>query len=267
MGHLRTGCVPKTKKWRDVVFSISSLSGLEKIPYADIADKTLDASNLFLRKLPHDEAFQCCFQFLVALSVAGRESNVERSANKLGISIKGEPTKIKLSKALRDWLDNKQPQSFNSEIASLARQATTDTIASWINENSVKKQLGLFSEEDDPYKPWRIASSGKGFCKLSRSFFSNFTTRYLNYFLSRTVNSVLKTYDERSHFDKVIKQNSEVIAQHAFETSKLVQSFSAGWFNKHTASESVPSYKDIRGFLIHSFEKLKEEFRLQKEGQ
>lgn len=267
MGHLRTGNIPKTRKWRDVVSSISSLSGIGDIPYDEIAEKTLEASNQFLRKLPYDEAFQCCFQFLVTLSIAGRDQDVGESAKNFGINVEGEPTKIKLSKALRDWIDANHPKSYDSEIASLARQATADTIASWINENSSANQLSLFSVEEDPYRPWRVSSKGNGFCKLTRSFFSNFTSRYLNFFLSRAANSNLKTYDERRKFNDAINKNSEKVAQHAFETTKLVQSFSAGWFNKQSKKESPPSFHDIRGFLIHSFEKLREEFRIQKEGQ
>ena len=267
MGHLRTGCIPKTRKWHELVSSISSSSGLDDIAYSEIAEKTLEASNRFLRKLPYDEAFQCCFQFLVTLSIAGKNEDVGESAKKLGIVIDGQPTKLNLSKALRDWIKSKQPKSFNPEIASLARQATADTIASWINEISTDNQLSLFSVEEDPYKPWRISSKGHGFCELARNFFSNFTERYLNYFLSRTVNANLRTYDERFLFNDAINKNSEKVAQHAFETTKLVRSFSAGWFNKHTKKESPPSFKDVQGFLVHSLEKLREEFRIQKEGR
>ncbi len=265
MGHLRTGNIPKTRKWQDIVSLVSSKSDIEDIPYTEIADKTLEASNIFLRKIPYDEVLQCCFQFLVVLSIAGQSSDVDKSAREMGIHIDGDPTKINLSKSLRSWLEINNPQSSDYEIASLARQATADTIASWINQNSFQEQLTFF-EEKDPFKPWRTASTGKGFCKLTQCFFANFTTRYLNYFLSRTANSNIKTLDERARFNDAVKQQSEIIAQHTFETSKLVVQFAAGWFNKHAASGAVPSYKEIQGFLIHSFEKLREEFRIQKEG-
>lgn len=267
MGHLRTGGIPKTRKWRDVVASIKSFSNVGEIPYDEIAEKTLDASNTFFRELPHDEFLQCCFQFLVTLSLAGRNKDISKSAKDLGIIIDGKPTKIRLAKALRDWIEFKQPKTNNHEIVSLARQATADTIASWINENSDYTQLSLFAIEEDPYKPWRVASRGNGFCKLARSFFSNFTFRYLNYFLSRTANVNLKTYNERCRFDESILKNSEKIAQHAFETTKLVQSFSAGWFNKRVKNDLPPSCNEIKKFLIFSFEKLREEFRIQKEAR
>lgn len=266
MGHLRIGALPRTKRWSAVVAAIGELSGVGGSSYSEIAEKTLDASNRSLRQLPEDLALQKCFQFLVALSVAGKSTDAEGSARELGIKIEGNPTKLQLAKSLRTWLSELDPKSYNPEFASLARKATADTIAAWINEHSETPQLNLFSNLKDPYKPWRDASSGRGFCELSRSFFSNFTQRYLNFFLSRTASSQLQTMKERERFSSAIKSNTESITTHAFETSKIVQSFSAGWFNKHASEKTIPSLENIHGFLSNSFEKIREEFRRQREA-
>jgi len=266
LGHLRTGSLPRTRKWSDVVSAVGEISGANDSAYSDIAEKTLDASNQSLRQLPGDLALQKCFQFLVALSVAGKSADVHISAKKLGLKIEGEPTKLQLAKSLRVWLDELNPKTYNPEFEGLARKATSDTIAEWINKHSKTPQLTLFAELDDPYKPWRNAASGSGFCELSRNFFANFTQRYLNYFLSRTASSQLKTLQERENFSTAINRNSGLIATLAFETSKLVQSFSAGWFNKHTSEKTIPSLENIQGFLRYSFEKIREELRRQKEA-
>lgn len=262
MGHLRTGVLPRTRKWREVVLAIGSGQGLDEKAIADIAEKTLDASNQAFRQMPYDQAVQSCFQFLATLSVAGQSKNVKQAAAELGIHLDGEPTKLQLAKALRTWLE-KNTKNSNPEFESLTRQATTDTIAAWINKEHKQSQINLF-ESADPYKPWRDASDGKGFCELSRSFFANLTSRYLNYFLSRTASAQFKTIEGREHFEKTVHDQSASIAQHALETSKLVQSFSAGWFNKRTV-DRVPSTKEVEGFLRHALEKIREELRRQKE--
>ena len=266
MGHLRIGSLPRTKKWSAVVSAIGEISGVSDSSYSEIAKKTLDASNKSLRQLPGDLALQKCFQFLVALSVAGKSTDVYLSARELGLKIEGKPTKLQLTKSLRSWLSELNPTTYNPEFASLARKATADTIAAWINEHSETPQLDLFPKLDDPYKPWRDAARARGFCDLSRKFFTNFTRRYLNYFLSRTASSQLKTLKEREKFSSAINRNTKLIATHAFETSKLVQSFSAGWFNKHASEQKVPSLEIIQGFLSYSFEKIREEFRRQQEA-
>jgi hypothetical protein len=59
---------------------------------------------------------------------------------------------------------------------------------------------------------------------------------------------------------------SNAIADHAFETSKIMQSFAAGWFNKHAAA-SPPSQVEVTNFLRTSFGKMREEFRREAEGK
>jgi len=266
MGHLRVGVLPKNKKWSAVVSSIGSFTGAEESIIADIAEKTLDASKKAFRELPHDQAVKSCYQFLVALSVAGQSVDVKSAAQGFGIDISDEPTKLQLSRALRDWLSKNPPQNLNPEFASLARKATLDTIADWLNKHLSKAQASLLPQTEDPYQPWRAASNGRNFCELSRSFFANFTTRYLNYFLSRTASSQFPTISERERFAAAITSSIDSISQHAFETSKIVQSFSAGWFNKHAIGK-VPALTEIEGFLRHSFEKIREEFSREKDAK
>lgn len=64
MGHLRIGRLPKTRKWRDVVSAVGGASDDDKVWYGELANKTLEASNLNLKKLPDNEVLQRCFQFL-----------------------------------------------------------------------------------------------------------------------------------------------------------------------------------------------------------
>lgn len=268
MGHLRIGALPRSKNWRSVVSAIGGMAGgqIATGSYVDLADKTLVASQRELRKLPDDIAFQRCFQFLVVLSVAGKSENVQQVAKSFGLNIDGIPTKLELSKSLRTWLSGLDPYGFNPEYASLARQATADTIATWINQHATTPQLSLFSQSEDPYKPWRIASTGAGFCELSRSFFSNFTDRYLKYFLSRTASSQFSTVEDRNQFSNSIRSNVDLVTTHAFETSKIVQSFSAGWFNKNASELNLPAIESVRGFLGFSIEKIREEFRREMGG-
>lgn len=54
------------------------------------------------------------------------------------------------------------------------------------------------------------------------------------------------------------------VSRHAFETAKIMQSFAAGWFNKH-AKEGLPTNASMRGFLRLALGKLREELR--REGQ
>lgn len=267
MGHLRTGALPRSKTWQTVVRSVGGIaeSGVSESGISGIAHKTLVASSQALKELPYDKSVQSCFMFLITLAVSGQTGEIKSYANNYGINIEGAPTKLQLSRALRDWLDSQNLKNYNPEFKSLARKATVDTIVGWVNKNLSNSQLSIFSRTDEQFQPWREASSGRGFCELSRMFFSNFTSRYLKYFLSRTASSQLKTIADRDCFESAINSNVDNISQHAFETSKIVQSFSAGWFNKNAIGE-IPSNKQVENFLRHSFGKIREELHREMEA-
>ena len=73
-------------------------------------------------------------------------------------------------------------------------------------------------------------------------------------------------YSTLNQFNQQLSSQSKAIADHAFEISKLTESFAAGWYNKNV-SDSLPSEKQIEGFLKISFGKLREEFRREADGQ
>lgn len=265
MGHYRVGRLPRTRRWQELINAIGAFSGASKEDISDIANKTLDASSQVLNKLAHDQSIHLCVQFLITLSVSGQSDDVNKSLNQFGIKLAENPSKLQLSKALRLWLEKKHAIEFNPEYVVLTRQATVDTITEWVNQKTHIPQGSLFPQIDLSYEPWRAASDGTGFCELSRTFFSNFTTRYLNYFLSRTASSTIKTISEREGFERGLNKSINDISKHAFETSKLVQSFSAGWFNKYAIGK-IPSLSQIEGFVAHSLDKIREELRREKIG-
>ena len=50
------------------------------------------------------------------------------------------------------------------------------------------------------------------------------------------------------------------VSRHAFETSRITQSYAAGWFQKH-AKEGMPSEGQIQKFLSFALHKIREELR------
>jgi hypothetical protein len=98
---------------------------------------------------------------------------------------------------------------------------------------------------------------------VARIFFAKFTERYLRYFLEREASAELPSLEAREKFSQQLSAHVDAVSQHAFETSKIAQSFAAGWFNNH-ARNAHPSEREIEGFLGLSFGKLQEE--LQREA-
>ena len=72
----------------------------------------------------------------------------------------------------------------------------------------------------------------------------------------------LPTPTKYIHFSDTLTKYSLQITEHAFEISKIMQSFAAGWFNKH-ALDTAPSEASVTDFLNISFGKVREELRLE----
>lgn len=70
----------------------------------------------------------------------------------------------------------------------------------------------------------------------------------------------MSSWEDRERLKDELQEHIQKVSRYAFETAKITESFAAGWYNKHT-KESIPSKKDIRGFLWLAFEKLREELR------
>jgi hypothetical protein len=257
MGHERTGTLPKSKRWRDIVTSIGALTGGE-FDVGAIADETLKAVRLRFLKLEHDPAPLATFAFLVELSVAALETgNVARPVGLDGRGVQMTP--LALAAALHSRLAtlNCEP-----EYREIAAAAGADALALWYQDHRVQDR-SLFEDFDQADQTWAKLGAGGGFCDLSRLFFAKFVERYLSYFLEREASRAAPSLSHREQVRADLAAHLDDVSQHAFETSRITQSFAAGWFNKHS-SKGMPSQAKIRGFFDHALSKLRDE--MAREG-
>lgn len=260
MGHERVGMLPRTKKWGQVVFEMS-FPGISGDEIDDIAKRTLKNVRMRYGRIMYDNGVKAAFQFLVYVAVASRQKEPHKELQRLGIDIAENFTPLSLTSAAHKWVSIQQ-QSL--EYARIAKYAAGDAIVQW-HANHIPVQAKLFDFSDDPFELWREAGNGAGFCELSRLFFAKFTERYLNYFLEREASATFPSLNGRNQFSQDLKKHIDNISQHAFETSKITQSFAAGWFNKNARTD-IPSDESILGFLAHAFEKMSEELLREERG-
>jgi hypothetical protein len=143
----------------------------------------------------------------------------------------------------------------SSEYAELATRAATDAIFLWTKQK--KQQQLLFTKDISANDIWNNFS-GREFCDVSRTFFAKLTERYLYYFLDRGLSAQAQSISSREVFTDTLSEHINDISNHAFETSKITQSFAAGWFNKHT-KDKRPNDGNIKEFLRVVSGKLREE--------
>lgn len=257
MGHVRIGFLPHTKQWNTIIESLSLFGGDASV-VTQIANNTLDAVRNTYETLPFDESIIKAISYLANLAFSAKQSNQIAYLNNNGYDVDGEMSLFSLISSVQEYITIEKG---SCEINKLAKDAVMQSVISYY-ENHNDGQLSLFNDENK--NPFANAGTGAAFCEMARSFFATFTDKQIKYYVEREAASSINDYRQLDNFTKVLTEQADSIADHAFEISKLMQSFAAGWFNKH-AVNSAPSYDETVSFLTLSFTKLREELRREAE--
>lgn len=251
MGHERLGLLPRRKPWSEIVSDLmGSVETFNPHP-SHIANRILEQVKHRYKKLYVDEGVRAAFSFLIALS-SKEESTIPGSLTDILLPNKEKLSAISLTSKL---VEHVHDHTESEEYAELGKRAAADTIAYWTKVRT--RQHSLFGAQSSIEGVWKNIS-GTEFCEISRFFFSSLTERYLRYFLERNLTSAAQTIEQRDRFSLAISSHLKDVSQHAFETSKITESFAAGWFNKH-AADSMPNDMEVVSFLRVSLGKIQEE--------
>ena len=251
MGHERVGSLPRTARWRNIVADIAGLESGGDATISDIAERTLTNIRTRYNGIYKDSGVHAAFVYL--LSLATYRHNRPEARHAVGIDLDENPSYFRIAAQLNAWVSS---HIGSSEYGEIARRAGGDAIVRWTQRMS--KQDDLFDDPARAQRVWDAASDAEGFCEIARIFFAKFTERYLLYFLEREASAESHSLDSREQFSDQLSIHVDKISRHAYETSKIGQSFAAGWFNNH-ARYNHPSDKEVEQFLSLSFGKLQEE--------
>ncbi len=259
MGHERIGFLPKTKQWKTIVDQLANY-GIGSNTVAQIADTTLTCIRTLYEELPYEESLIKSVKFLVLLSTSANQPNQQDYLLQNGISVDAQLSLFSILGSANKYIET---ATDSLECAKIAKDSILQTITAY-QRTHTQNQITLFGDGDSE-SAWANIGTGAAFCELARSFVATFTDRQLKYFIERSAASAINDYPKLQMFSAGVTEQAEAISHHAFETSKIMQSFAAGWFNKHTANQ-LPSDDEITSFLRISFGKMREEFRREAEG-
>ena len=252
MGHERTGALPHSKPWRDIVAQLASSSATTD-EIARLSNSTLQNVRSRFLNLHRDQGVVASFQFLIVLAKSASDEVARDKTHGPVVDFGKSPSVLRLVAALRAWVDE---QAGSREYGDLAKKAAADAIVVWSTQQ--RQQVSLFVTDEEPGDIWRQMNTGAGFCEVARLFFSKFTERYLNYFLGREASAVCSSVVLRDEIEYRIREHIDGISRYAFETARITQSFAAGWFNRH-AQEALPTREESQAFLSIAFNKMQEE--------
>jgi hypothetical protein len=258
MGHERIGFLPHTKQWKAIIDQLS-IFGDGVTSTAQIANETLNAVKQTYESMPFDESVTKAVYFLAILTYSARQENQVNFLNENGYDIDDQISLLSLMKSAQTYIST---DSHSLETNKIAKDAVMQAIIEY-QQNHKTGQLSLLLENSE--NVWSTAGTGSAFCEMARTFFASFTERQLRYYIERAAASSIDDYDTLQAFNQQLSAQSNSIAEHTFEISKLTQSFAAAWYNKHFTN-SLPDKGQVEGFLRMSFGKLREEFRREAEG-
>ncbi len=259
MGHERIGFLPRSKQWTSIVNMLSDFDS-GNIPIAQISYNTLNNIKKLYEKMPYDESVIKSILFLTLLSISSNKENPEKFLNKYNIAINKNPSLFSILKSAKEYITT---QTDSLEINKIAVDSVLNVLTLYARNNETQ-QISFFPNEEKNI--WQNIGTGTAFCDLARGFFANFTDHYLRYFLEREAAHSIDDYKTIECFSQKLTEQTQMISTHAFETSKIMQSFAAGWFNKY-AVNGVPSVNKVSDFLNLSFKKMRAEFQREAEEQ
>ena len=253
MGHERIGYLPKSKKWRTIVHEVASFTATGET-IAQIATQTTKNVIQRYENIQSDKGVLAAFKFLILLSQSAKQKDPSDFLAKQGILLPHNFNLLGLSKAIREFINS---NSDSKEYSAFANHALIETVSQWSQQNQIQQKI-QFESTVNSFDEWSTTADARGFCEISRLFFSNFTDNYLKYFLEREASANINNLFDRDTFNKKLDEHVNVISKHAFETSKITQSVSAGWYNNHMRDD-IPSNEEIKGFVSYCFKKLNSE--------
>ena len=259
MGHMRIGFLPRSKQWNAIVDQLSKFGGNPDDVHR-IAEATLTAIQSNYIRLPEDESIIKAVKFLATLAYSANQ--VEQSAflNQNGYSIDSNMTLFSILSSAQQYVHT---ETGSLEVNKMARDATMKAVMVY-QDTHKSNQMTLFGDTTENL--WKSAGTGAAFCEMARTFVAEITDQQLRYCIDRVAPRVINDLGLLESFNETFASQSAAISSHALDTSKLMQSWAAGWYTNNSIS-ALPTNEQVRQFVNFSFRKMREEFRREADGQ
>lgn len=257
MGHIRLGVLPKYPRWRAV---IGLLDNTEVFAF-DVADKVLDGVEEMLASESAQSCIGYCIWLLAQLALAARGEDFEANVIELGIRVgEGESATEFLTKASRvatSHLSDLAPQTALNNLAGLAlREVLTNTIGTYART--------LFGAGlTDVQLAFRRYSTQKQFSALVHTYFAAFLRRTLRFILDKEIANHLgpgKRFEDIQDMEKF----EDELQAFADQTSRIIDTFSGGWYSKRVWQQGTISESDAERFVHIALKKLRADLDLSE---
>ncbi len=257
MGHVRTGPLPATRKWQQVVRLIAGGAGASQMATAVTA-----AAEQGLKAAADDPGVVEAVWLLVRIPLAARTDQFGLRLRRCGVDVPDEPGVFDLlagySAAVDAALKNNRGRT---DLGEMAQTAGAEALAG-VGEGANT----LFgASPEDVRKAFAAVGTVTRFALFARHFYSRFVFKCLNYFLSKAApdqtaaDGRFPTVDALSRFNAALET-------HCHEASAIVEQFAGEWMSKRNhLSEGQIGRAETVGFVSYCMTKLTAELRKRTE--
>ncbi len=252
MGHNRLGNLPKTLGWKKVMALL--YQGTDVV---DIANAALTAIESGLRQVPADVSFTLTLANIFRFVECARTKDFERALCDSGFDLPASPSLFDILSGLKEKIDRDlSAVSKRTDLSELAQNSFTETLTKYVAEQTPS----LFAATSNHVQS-AIERSLRGdrFKSLMHEFYSVFTRRYLNHYLSRELprhvgpGLPFQNISEHEEFGKAFDL-------YVRQSVRIADEFTPDWFSK-TQWEGEISAESVSRYANVAFKKIASEFR------
>lgn len=278
--HLLFG-MPRTGRYTRVIALLGDSAGGGGTPgvaagtLEQIADATLDASLAGLELARNDEGLAYCVYLMVQVTRAACEPGFLLQLHNSGV-----PTPAIIS-GLPDVPVITDPAEYSiydlisgftaavdrhlrvtrarGDVSELAQLGAAESLSVLCSQTA---QTLYGSTPQTAQASLKELSTQGGFAGLAHDFFARFTSRFLEYHLSRELSNHVgpqrrfRTVDE--HNDFLVQ-----LQAHCHVATRIMRDFAGQWYTKHIRQRDM-SLKTAKGFVAHAIDKVREALAYQE---
>lgn len=254
MGHIRLGRLPRTKKWKDVVQSLADCQS--SLP--EIVKLTSIASENVLKNTKHTEGLTQCYWLFTNIAQASRQGDFVENLNNLGINISSNDSGIKILKQIFDTASNGLRKNGNISVLD---QIALDSFKNAIHNRISSESTNLFGcDIDSIQQAFKKFSTPTQVSYLGREYFSQYMFNSFSFVLEKELANSISS-EGRFQNSSDIENFNKNLKSYCWETSKIVEDFSGGWYGKHAWEGDISSKKKTKDFVNYSITKLLSEIQ------
>jgi hypothetical protein len=249
MGHNRLGHLPRTQPWKQVIALLEDGADL-----SSLADASLRAALTGLKRAPSDPGFLSTLGAIVELVAASRGKDLPAALQRMGVDPTAQASSFGFLSSVAQLLSDRLGQIYpRNDVGKIAQ----DAFLASLTEQVRGKTGSLFGAAED-IKSLTSAFRGKPFQTLMHEFYSNFTSRYLSYYLSRELPHHVGAGKRFANLDEHA-QFAQSFDLYCRQTVRIADEFTSGWVGK-AIYEGRADQGAVGRYAHIAFKKLASEF-------